>query len=59
MSKTVVPEFAKPPRDLIMMLAMLSFRIIQGFIYWGGGSRRFTLEAQPGRPHLDGATLLR
>jgi thiosulfate dehydrogenase [quinone] large subunit len=22
-------------------LAMLSVRIIQGFIYWGGGSRRF------------------
>jgi thiosulfate dehydrogenase (quinone) len=22
-------------------LAMLSVRVIQGFIYWGGGSRRF------------------
>jgi thiosulfate dehydrogenase (quinone) len=25
----------------IAALAMLSTRIIQGFIYWGGGSRRF------------------
>jgi thiosulfate dehydrogenase (quinone) len=24
-------------------LAMLSVRVIQGFIYWGGGSRRFDL----------------
>jgi thiosulfate dehydrogenase (quinone) len=38
-------------------LALLSVRVIQGFIYWGGGSRRFiysSLEAQPRRTHLDG-----
>jgi hypothetical protein len=36
---------------------MLSVRIIQGFIYWGGGSRRFIYapsKLQPGRAHMDG-----
>src|ERR1700758_1410874 len=34
-------------------LAMLSVRVIQGFIYWGGGSRRFIYapaKVNPGRP---------
>jgi hypothetical protein len=39
-------------------LALLSVRFIQGFIYWGGGSRRFIyapskLDAWV-RPQLDG-----
>lgn len=34
---------AKPTTDIYLLtgLGLLAVRIIQGFIYWGGGSRRF------------------
>jgi thiosulfate dehydrogenase [quinone] large subunit len=32
-------------------IAMLSVRVIQGFIYWGGGSRRFIYGPQKLNPH--------
>lgn len=34
---------AKPVTDVYLLagLGLLAVRIIQGFIYWGGGSRRF------------------
>jgi thiosulfate dehydrogenase (quinone) len=36
------PALTEPRRDWrIAAIAMLSTRFIQGFIYWGGGSRRF------------------
>src|ERR1700757_96578 len=35
-------------------LAMLSVRVIQGFIYWGGGSRRFIYA--PGKLNPDAPT---
>jgi hypothetical protein len=35
-------------------LALLSVRVVQGFIYWGGGSRRFTYA--PGKLNPDAPT---
>ena len=36
------PAMAEAQRDWrIAAIALLSIRFIQGFIYWGGGSRRF------------------
>jgi thiosulfate dehydrogenase (quinone) len=32
---------AKPDTWRMTALALLSVRVVQGFIYWGGGSRRF------------------
>ncbi|MDF7674131.1 TQO small subunit DoxD [Acetobacteraceae bacterium ESL0709] len=35
------PTITKPGNWLFFGLGLLSIRFIQGFIYWGGGSRRF------------------
>src|ERR1700721_1270707 len=35
----------------IVALALLSVRFIQGFIYWGGGSRRFIYAPSKLDPH--------
>jgi thiosulfate dehydrogenase [quinone] large subunit len=42
-SATGVASAGTRPADALRMasLALLSIRFIQGFIYWGGGSRRF------------------
>lgn len=43
----------KEPENLYWMMALglLSVRIIQGFLYWGGGSRRFIYGIQKLDPH--------
>ena len=42
---------AKPDNWRIAALALLSVRIMQGFIYWGGGSRRFIYAPSTLDPH--------
>ncbi|ELC8790486.1 DoxX family membrane protein [Salmonella enterica] len=47
---------AKPTTDIYLLtgLGLLAVRIIQGFIYWGGGSRRFIYapdKLDPEAPH--------
>lgn len=47
---------AKPVTDVYLLagLGLLAVRIIQGFIYWGGGSRRFIYapdKLNPDAPH--------
>lgn len=46
----------KPTADIYLLtgLGLLAVRIIQGFIYWGGGSRRFIYapdKLDPEAPH--------
>lgn len=42
---------AKPDNWRIAALALLSVRVMQGFIYWGGGSRRFIYAPSKLDPH--------
>ncbi|EEJ9031664.1 DoxX family membrane protein [Salmonella enterica subsp. enterica serovar Oslo] len=56
MSSSTYANSAKPVTDIYLLagLGLLAVRIIQGFIYWGGGSRRFIYapdKLNPDAPH--------
>ncbi|EKL0024023.1 hypothetical protein Q1B87_003744 [Salmonella enterica] len=52
MSTSVMARLREPAdRFMVLSLGLLSVRVIQGFIYWGGGSRRFIYGTQKINPH--------
>ncbi|HFZ9112111.1 TPA: TQO small subunit DoxD [Salmonella enterica subsp. diarizonae serovar 50:k:z35] len=52
MSTSVMAKLKEPvDRFMVLSLGLLSVRVIQGFIYWGGGSRRFIYGTQKINPN--------